>query len=130
MDFAMEMLRLGDNFRVPAFYNYTPFPGTELFDALEGQGFPFPTRLEDWGDYEFDYSHMHQDQPQIRDTLERMCFLSKFLDRKVEDFGFASSGLRLTYNLYRPVAWARLRGKILRPLPERRFYQMLKGRFA
>lgn len=127
MDFAMEMLRLGDNFRVPQFYNYQPYPGTELFDSLRGEGFPFPTRLEDWGNYDWDYSKMHEDQPKVRDALERMCFLSKFLDRKVEDWGFANRGLRVIYNLYRPVAWARLRRGMLRPLPERWFYQMLKG---
>ena len=48
----------------------------------------------------------------------------------MEDFGLANGGLRFLYNLYRPVAWARLRSGILRPLPERWFYQMLKGRFA
>jgi anaerobic magnesium-protoporphyrin IX monomethyl ester cyclase len=128
MDFAMETLRLGDNFRVPLLCNYAPWPGTELFDALEREGFPFPTRLEDWGDHDVDHSHMHQDQPKLRDALERMCFLGKFLDRK--DWGFISSGLRVMYNLYRPVAWVRLRSGILRPLPERWFYEMIKGRFA
>ncbi len=38
----METLRLGDNFRVPQFYNYTPYPGTELFDALKREGVPVP----------------------------------------------------------------------------------------
>jgi hypothetical protein len=71
---------------------------------------------------------MHRDQPKIRDALERVCFLGKFLDRK--DWDFVSSGLRVMYNLYRPVARARLRSGILRPLPERWFYEMLKGRFA
>jgi radical SAM superfamily enzyme YgiQ (UPF0313 family) len=130
MDFAMDTLRLGDNFRVPQFYNFTPYPGTAIFNSLEKEGFRFPTRLEGWGNHEFDCSHMHQDQPKLRDSLERMCFLSKFLDHKMEDFGLSSSGLRVMYNLYRPIAWARLRSEILRPLPERRFYQMLKGRFA
>jgi radical SAM superfamily enzyme YgiQ (UPF0313 family) len=128
MDYAMETLRLGDNFRVAQFFIYTPYPGTELFEGLEKQGFPFPTRLEDWGNSGWDYSQMHRDQPKIRDALERVCFLGKFLDRK--DWDFVSSGLRVMYNLYRPVARARLRRGILRPLPERWFYEMLKGRFA
>jgi radical SAM superfamily enzyme YgiQ (UPF0313 family) len=130
MDFAMETLRLGDNFRVPQFYHYTPYPGTELFDALKRERFPFPTHLEDWGDHDYDHSQMHEDQPKFRDALERMCFVSRFLDRKVDDWILAGSGLRVMYNLYRPVAWARLRSGILRPLPERRFYQMLMDRFA
>jgi radical SAM superfamily enzyme YgiQ (UPF0313 family) len=130
MDFAMETLRMGDNFRVPQFYHYSIYPGTELFEGLEKQGFPFPARLEDWGNTDWDYSQMHRDQPKIRDALERMCFVSRFLDRKVDDWIVAGTVLRLLYNLYRPVAWARLRSGIVWPLPERRFYQMLVNRFA
>ena len=130
MDFAMEMLRLGDNFRLPQFYNYSPYPGTELYAALEAQGFRFPRRLEDWGDYEWDYSHMHRDQPELRDALERMCFLSKFLDRKVDDYEMLGGGLRALYNLYRPIARERLRRGLLRPLPERFCYELLKGLFS
>jgi hypothetical protein len=58
-----------------------------------------------------------------------MTFLSKFLDRKGDDIGLGS-GLKMMYNLYRPVAWARLRNGILRPLPERWFYEMLTSRLA
>jgi radical SAM superfamily enzyme YgiQ (UPF0313 family) len=128
MDYMMETLRLGDNFRAAQFYIYTPYPGTELFEGLEKEGFPFPTRLEDWADHHVEHSHLHQDQPKIRDMLERACFASKFLDRK--DWAFVSPGLKVLYNLYRPVAWARLRSGVLWPLPERWFYEMLKRRFA
>jgi radical SAM superfamily enzyme YgiQ (UPF0313 family) len=130
MDFALETLRMGDNFRVPQFYHYSIYPGTELFEGLEKEGFPFPARLEDWGHSDWDCSQMHRDQPKIRDALERMCFVSRFLDRKVDDWIVAGAVLRLLYNLYRPVAWARLRSGIVWPLPERRFYQMLVDRFA
>ena len=130
MDFAMEIMRLGENYRVPQFYNYAPYPGTELFARLQREGFPFPARLSDWGAYEWDYSRMHRDQPRVQDALERMCFLSKFLDRKMDDFRSAGTGLRALYNIYRPIARARLRHGILRPLPERRLYEMLKGFFG
>ena len=125
MDFALEMLRLGKNFRLPQFFNYVPYPGTELFARLERQNFQFPSRLEDWCDYEFDFAHMEKHHPRLRDALERICFLSKFLDSKADDFEFTGRTLRVLYELYRPVAGARLRHGVLWPLPERRFYQAL-----
>jgi radical SAM superfamily enzyme YgiQ (UPF0313 family) len=127
MDFAMETLRMGDNFRLPHFFIFTPYPGTEIFEALESDGYSFPTRLDDWCDQDWDYSHLHEDQPKIRDALERVVFISKFLDHKTDDWIVAGTGLRLLYNLYRPVAWARLRTGIIWPLPERRIYHMLRG---
>ena len=126
MDFALEILRLGKNFRFPQFFNYVPYPGTELFAQLERQDFQFPSRLEDWCDYEFDFAHAQKNHPRLREILERICFLSKFLDSKVDDFEFTGRTLRVLYELYRPVAGARLRHGVLWPLPERRFYQMLK----
>ena len=130
VDFALETLRLGNNFRMPQFYSYSIYPGTELFEGLEKDGFPFPARLEDWGHSDWDYAQVHRDQPKIREGLERMCFVSRFLDRKVDDWPMVGAGLKLLYNLYRPVAWARLRSGIVWPLPERRFYQMFARKFA
>jgi radical SAM superfamily enzyme YgiQ (UPF0313 family) len=126
MALAMDLLLLGDNFRVPQIYNYTPYPGTELFARLEREGFKFPDRLEGWGDYEWDFAQPRPGQTELRDKLGRMCFLSKFLDRKMDDFD-AGIGLRALYNLYRPLAAARLRHGWLNPLPERWFYDILKG---
>jgi anaerobic magnesium-protoporphyrin IX monomethyl ester cyclase len=56
LEFGLEILSLGDNFRLPQFYNYIPYPGTELCAVFEAQGFRFPTRLEDWGRWEYDFS--------------------------------------------------------------------------
>lgn len=130
LDFGMEILKLGDNFRIPQFYIFSPYPGTEIFSGLERDGVLFPGKLEEWGGYEWDYSHMHENSPQLKDFLERACFVSKFLDRKMDDYGAGSKALRIIYNLYRPFAWFRLKSGFLKPLPERWCYGVLKNILA
>ena len=130
IDFALETLRMGENFRVPHFFIFTPYPGTEIFETMEREGHSFPSRLDDWCNQDWDYSHLHEDQPKIRDALERVVFISKFLDRKTDDWKVAGPVLGLLYKSDRPVAWARLRSGIVWPLPERRFYQMFVRRSA
>ncbi len=129
MDFGMDILRLGDNFRIPQFYIFSPYPGTELFAFLEKGGAVFPSKLEEWGKYEWDYSHMHEGSPELKDFLERACFVSKFLDRKMDDYGAGTWMLKTLYNAYRPFAWFRLKHGFLKPLPERWGYAKLKKIF-
>ncbi|OIO02061.1 MAG: hypothetical protein COX65_02500 [Elusimicrobia bacterium CG_4_10_14_0_2_um_filter_56_8] len=129
MSFGLEILRLGENFRIPQFYIFSPYPGTKLFSALERAGTSFPGRLEEWGKYEWDYSHMHESSPGLKDFLERACFVSKFLDRKMDDYGSGGWILKALYNAYRPLARFRLRTGFLNPLPERAGYAALKNIF-
>ena len=129
MAFGLEILRLGENFRIPQFYIFSPYPGTEIFSGLERAGMKFPERLEEWGRYEWDYSHMHESSPELKDFLERACFVSKFLDRKMDDYGSGGRTLKALYNAYRPLAWLRLRSGFLDPLPERAGYGLLKKIF-
>lgn len=127
MEFGLGILELGPNFRIPQFYIFSPYPGTEIYDRLLRDGVRFPARLEEWGRYEWDTSHMHAAEPGIKDFLERACFVSRFLDRKMDDYGAGSAALRALYNLYRPVARFRLRNNFLKPLPERLAYETLKA---
>jgi radical SAM superfamily enzyme YgiQ (UPF0313 family) len=130
MAFGLEILRLGGNFRIPQFYIFSPYPGTQIFSALERGGAVFPAKLEEWGKYEWDYSHMHENSPELKDFLERAVFVSKFLDRKMDDYSSGSRILKTLYNVYRPVARFRLSSGFLNPLPERRVYGVLKKIFT
>lgn len=127
MDFAIEILGMGRNFRMPQLLIYTPCPGTELFSKAEAAGARFPSRLEDWISYEVSFSHMHEDQPQYKDRLERISFLSKFLDRKMNDYRSNSTVVKGVYNILKLIAWARLRTGFLHPLPEMTLYKFLNG---
>jgi len=130
VDLALWTLGLGDNFRMPVLYNYVPFPGTPLFQELRADGFPFPTTLEGWGRYEWENVVMRTHPAATLDYLERVTFVSRFLDRKEADFGFEHRAMRLAYRLYRPFAWQRMRRGLLRPLPERALYLALRDRVS
>ena len=128
--FGLEILKMGPNFRIPQFYIFSPYPGTLLFNSLKNEGVSFPSKLEDWGKYEWDYSHMHEHSPKTKDFLERVGILSKFLDSKFGDYGSGGKILKIIYNFYRPIAWFRLSKGFLKPLPEKFFYRMLKKVFT
>lgn len=126
VDLAIEILGMGPNFRVPQLLIYTPCPGTELFSMAQRSGVRFPGTLEDWADYEVSFSHLHDALPEYKDLLESISFLSKFLDRKVDDYCSNSAGLKIFYNIYSIIAWARMRTGFIRPLPERAVYNRIK----
>jgi len=125
IDFALELQSLGRNFRFPQLYNYIPLPGTPLARALEQAGFHFPESLEAWAEIDWDRSALFRENPQKLDRLASIAFLSKFVDRKFEDYG-ARPGVAALYRLYRPVACARLRHGWTDWVPERRAYAVVK----
>ena len=116
--FAMEILRWGPNFRVPQFFNFTPYPGTQLFRQLEGGGTDFPQSIEGWGNYDWNHSMMYNASPEIQDLLSRIVLISKYLDKNKASFLDCYWFGKLVMNQYRPVAWFRLRTGFLRPMPE------------
>lgn len=125
VDLALRLQSLGDNFRLPQLFNYTPIQGTPLADAMEQQGYRFPDRLQDWASIEWDYNRLYDDDPAKKRRLESLAFLSKFVDRKHLDYG-SRSAVGALYRLYRPLALARLRTGVHSFLPERRLYEALK----
>ena len=99
-----------------------------MYERARAENLKFPNNLEEWGTYEWDFSNMHGKA--LKEYLERVAFLSKFLDRKMDDYGSGGAVLKLMYNLYRPVAWARMKKRAFVPLPERFFYETLKKGFS
>jgi radical SAM superfamily enzyme YgiQ (UPF0313 family) len=125
IELALWTLRAGSNFRIPQIYNYVPYPGTELFRGLEERGASLPRSLEGWAGHEWDRSVLDE-HTASRDELERLAFLSKFLDRKDLDYGFGGIALRLAYRAYRPVARLRVATGLTSPLPERGVYDGIR----
>ena len=116
--FALETMRMGRNFHMERFFNFTPYPGTELLSELLRQGIRFPEKLEDWGAYHWDYSHLYGSQPETRFFLERISRISKFLDRIKDPFVQLDWIPTIIFFLYRPIAWARIDNGWLRFMPE------------
>jgi radical SAM superfamily enzyme YgiQ (UPF0313 family) len=122
---ALDLQAAGENFRFPQLYTFTPVPGTPLANELVEGGFRFPETLEEWAGYDWDHCLLFRDDPAKRRRLEAMAFLSKFIDRKMDDYG-SRRAFSTLYNLYRPIARARLEHGFLSPLPERKAYDMLR----
>jgi len=123
--FATELQGMGDNFRLPQIYNFTPVKGTPIADALEASGFRFPDHLDDWREIDWDRNALFADNPDKVRVLEAIAFLSKFLDDKVADYG-SRRFISALYRLYRPLARARLRRGLYGGLLEKAVYRRLK----
>ena len=123
--FALALQRQGTNFRFPQFYSFTPVQGTAIARDLEEQGFEFPSTLDEWENFDWDHCLLYRDDPAKRRKLEAIAFLSKFIDRKYEDYG-SKRFVSLLYRLYRPVAFARLGARLYDFLPERGVYNVIK----
>lgn len=128
VDLAFEILKMGANFRVPQLLIYTPCPGTALYSMLERSGVRFPSKLEDWAGYEVDFSRIHDAAPEHKELLESISFLSKFLDRKMEDYNISSALVKIFYYTYQLIAKVRMKTGFVRPLPERAIYKFIKKR--
>jgi len=116
--FALDTMRMGRNFHVERFFNYTPYPGTELYDRVKAEGMLFPARLEDWGTHHWDYTHLPDSKPEIKDYLERVYKASKFLDTIKDPFVDLPWVAKALFFLYRPIAWLRIERGWLRFMPE------------
>jgi len=66
------------------FNNYTPYPGTELFDTVVEHGLEVPKRLEDW--VAFNYRNLIQNGPwlskEMRKIVKMMDFCSFFIGER------------------------------------------------
>ena len=99
VDLALRLLKENPKSRLSAFYVFTPYPGTELFDIAVKQGFSPPISLADWSAY----SRHHIKTPWIQDKIETyrtILLTSKVIDGHAFDvfsknisFVFAFLGL-------------------------------------
>jgi radical SAM superfamily enzyme YgiQ (UPF0313 family) len=125
IEFALGLQELGENFRFPQFYAYTPVPGTALAEELEGAGHAFPSSIEEFARTDWDHYSLAAGDPARTQRLEAIAFLSKFIDRKHRDYG-SRRFVSMLYEAYRPVALARLKMKMYSLLLERPLYGALK----
>ena len=125
--FALDTMRLGRNFHVERFFNYTPYPGTELYEMVKKAGTRFPSSLEEWGVYHWDYSHLYDSKPEIKLFLERISRIAKFLDHVKDPFVELNLPLTLLFAAYRPIAWLRVQRGWISFMPELRLVDLLKA---
>lgn len=87
-----KLVKDNKNAHVSSIMCYTPFPGTELYEACIKHGFIPPRKLEDWA--AFNYSNLRAPwlTAEEKENLEMLSFLGWFLDGRSGD-----EYLRYTY---------------------------------
>lgn len=104
--------------QITAFNQFTPYPGTELFNLAVEYGFKPPDSLEGWID--FDESDCAKNNPWIdgkrQRLLDTLFFAGLFIDRKFNAH-FTGKTLRNRFfrqlaNFYRPVARYRFKNSV------------------
>ncbi len=114
----LRLLKENPYCQITAFNQFTPYPGTELFNLAVEYGFKAPETLEGWID--FDESNCAKNNPWIdsnrKRLLDMLYFTGLFVDSKVNAH-FTGSSLRNRFfrcaaDLYRPLAKFRFKNRI------------------
>jgi radical SAM superfamily enzyme YgiQ (UPF0313 family) len=92
VELALELLRLNPNIRISPFYNFSPYPGTDMFDQAVALGMEAPRTLAAWA--EVDHSAANLDLGRRR-FYEALYFTSMFLDDKAGEYGMPSWAVAL-----------------------------------
>ena len=110
-----KMINDNPNCLITAYNQFTPYPGTVLFDLALRHGLKSPERLEDWIDFDqSDFAHKSPWLTKERKRLLDMLYITTiFIDRKIPNL-FISKRLkykilRFLARLYRPIANFRLK---------------------
>jgi len=116
VDLLLRLLEENPNFRNSPIYNYTPYPGTEMYELAVKEGFVTPRDLEGWSRLgRWDLDSFSKDSPPRRvwgkkslKIFEYLYFTSLFLDDKAKEYPLPRP-LRALVDLYRPVARFRVK---------------------
>jgi len=87
-------------------FNYTPFPGTEMYQMALDNGLKPPTTLKGWAD--FNYNTWYKKYPSwlTKDKIkliENSAFLSYFSNKKLS-YKYANPLMNLMFKTYYPIA--------------------------
>ena len=123
VDLAFELIRRNPNIRISPFYNFSPYPGTDMFERAVALGLKVPATLEGWAD--FDHSESNLDLGR-RSFYESLYFTSMFLDDKASEYGMPAWAVALA-RVYRPVARFRTRHFLFQGLIEREVMRWVLG---
>jgi len=133
-ELILRLLKDNPNCLITAYNQFTPYPGTVLFEEALKHGLKQPETLEGWVD--FDQSGFAGISPWLtkerKKLLEMLYIATIFIDKKIQTL-FTSKKLiyrifRLTALLYRPIAKFRLKNHCTVFFIEGRLKSILKWR--
>lgn len=118
---------------LPALKIFTPFPGTELFEACKKYGFTPPQALADWASYNYNSAQFRWASKKKTALLERISYITYFLDQKamLKHFG-RNFLLKQLIKIYSKLVILRCKKHIYGFMPEVRvmklYHKMLTAR--
>ncbi len=105
----LRVLKENPHARLSPLYNFSPFPGTALWEeAITYHGLIPPTLLEDWSAYSWGRINVPYLKKEIRCVLNNLYWPSLCLDNKFDDYG-VPSWLSKGVQWYRPLARWRMK---------------------
>jgi len=126
VDLMLRLLDLNPNLHLSPIYNFTPYPGTDLFDTSVQMGLRPPTSLEGWSTYRHESTNLF---PERRKLYESLYFTSQFLDDKTREYD-VPRWVRAGVSAYRPVARFRTRHLFFRGMVERHAMTVALGAWS
>lgn len=102
IEFILKLLKINPNMHNSPLYNYTPYPGTEMFDLAVENGFVPPKSLDEWGRIGGFEKFSWGNRPDSK-FYEALYFVSNFIDYKTRGYDVPSI-VKFLADLYRPVA--------------------------
>ncbi|MHA1395815.1 MAG: B12-binding domain-containing radical SAM protein [Promethearchaeota archaeon] len=107
----LKIFKENRNARLPFFFACTPFPGTALYDYCSAQGFIKKEGITSWIKSTYDNMNAYYlDSKRIK-FLNKVIFLSFFLDKKFLDYNFSifNNLFKVILNFYRIFAKFRMK---------------------
>jgi anaerobic magnesium-protoporphyrin IX monomethyl ester cyclase len=77
-DLMLAMKKIDPSIRIPPWRNYTPYPGTDLYNLSVQQGFKTPQKLEDWADFDFDHATMPWLDKKTKRVIANVVYFNRY----------------------------------------------------
>lgn len=131
VDIALKLLHDNPDAHLTPIKVFTPFPGTELFDICVKHGFSPPSRLEEWGRFDYNTPHFKWSTDKDIKRLENISYITYFLDNKsmLKHFG-RNLLMRSLIKLYSRIVKFRCRHHFYNYCPEVKVMKILKRKFG
>ncbi len=126
INLLLKLLEINPKLRNSPIYNYTPYPGTKMYELAVEHGYNPPESLEEWGKVGSWDVFSWQNRTD-RSMHEALYFVSNFLDCKTREYDVPLA-IKLAGDLYRPLARWRVKNLNFSFLIEKRLADFAQKR--
>jgi len=108
---------------------FTPFPKTPLFKECEKKGFRTPKNLKEWQNFDFNTAHNTWLSKRNRKRLEKLSYITYFLDEQTIENYFSNKIMKQVIRLYCKIIIFRCKNHIYFCMPEITLFKLFKKLF-